>query len=95
VGHRFSGRVTSQSAPTGAIIANSLRTARKNFTERVWKEWCERVRAKYGEDVWSEGWQRFARRRRSAEREREYLHAKRVRDEFWYARRFGLSWPVK
>ena len=35
----------------------------------------------------------FQQDRASVEQERSYLHAQRVRDEFWYAERFGLAWP--
>ena len=38
-------------------------------------------------------WELFLEHETSAESERAYIHARRVRDEFWYAARFGLDWP--
>jgi hypothetical protein len=35
----------------------------------------------------------FLDARTSADAERAHLHARRTRDEFWYAERFGLNWP--
>jgi nitrogen fixation NifU-like protein len=40
-------------------------------------------------------WTLFETRRESVEREREYLLANRVHDEFWYAEYFHLPWPVR
>ncbi len=45
------------------------------------------------EGFWARVWELFLENQTSAESERAYIHARRVRDEFWYAARFGLDWP--
>ncbi|MEQ8787464.1 MAG: DUF1080 domain-containing protein, partial [Pirellulaceae bacterium] len=79
---------------------NKLRMARKNFSESVFDEWVERCRAAHGgelaehpEGVWACAWKLFEANRESVEQERAALISRRQRDEFWYADRFGLSWP--
>lgn len=94
IGHRFRGSFDNFSVADEAIPINQLRMARKNFTERVWQEWCEQLRERESE-VWEKTWEGFSRTRESTEREREYLLAHRVRDEFWYAEEFGLDWPAR
>jgi hypothetical protein len=44
--------------------------------------------------LWARVWEIFEADRPSVEQERSYLHAHRVHDEFWFAERFGLSWPM-
>jgi hypothetical protein len=39
-------------------------------------------------------WLLFEAQRASVEAERGVMQAHRVRDEFWYAGRFGLDWPT-
>jgi hypothetical protein len=100
VGHRFRKSFDNFSVPMEQVVANQLRMARKNFTHSVWCEWAERCRqrhqgslADYPQGVWTRSWQLFEADRASVELERSYLHGQRVRDEFWFAERFGQSWP--
>ena len=94
IGHRFRRTFDNYSVAEEAIVVNQLRMARKNFTEPVWEEWVSRSREREPEDLWASAWARFSKDRSSVETEREYLLARRQRDEFWYAQRFGLDWPT-
>jgi len=94
IGHRFRERFDTFTVDSVAVPVNQLRTARKNFTDPVWDEWVGRFRARESPEGWEGIWRRFAKGRRSAEKEREYLLANRKRDEYWYAARFGLNWPL-
>jgi len=74
--------------------------AYKNFTHAVWGAWLEDSRERHAgtlpdnpEGLWAHAWELFKAGEESAHQERSYLHARRERDEFWYAERFGLSWP--
>lgn len=100
IGHHFRATFDNYSVPVEHLLVNQLRMARKNFTHAVWADWLERCRqrhlgplAEHPEGLWAHVWQLFESERASAEQERSYLHARRVRDEFWYAERFGLAWP--
>lgn len=100
IGHHFRATFDNYSVPVEHLLVNQLRMARKNFTHTVWADWLERCRqrhlgplAEHPEGLWAHVWQLFESERASAEQERSYLHARRVRDEFWYAERFGLAWP--
>jgi GT2 family glycosyltransferase len=100
VGHRFQRSFDNYSVPQEQLTANLLRMARKNFTQSTWEAWVEQRRkehpeglADHPEGLWAHAWQVFESRRASAEEERAYLMFRRVRDEFWYAERFGLAWP--
>jgi hypothetical protein len=77
-----------------------MRMARKNFTPAVWAQWLAGCReqhpgplAGHPEGLWAHAWQLLQASGPGLEQERSYLHARRTRDEFWYAERFGLSWP--
>ena len=94
IGHRFRSSFDDYTVPMEHPVANQIRMARKNFTEPVWREWVERARIRHPAWLWQLAWSAFEERRASAEGEREYLMANRVRDEFWYASRFGLDWPA-
>ncbi len=100
VAHRFRRRFESFDVPLEHFVANQLRMARKNFTQGVWNEWVDRCRqrhsgrlAEHPEGLWARIWQVFQELRPSVEEERAHLAGQRVRDEFWYAERFGLRWP--
>jgi glycosyltransferase involved in cell wall biosynthesis len=100
IGHRFRKRFDNYQVPGEHVIVNQLRSARKNFTYSVWAEWVDRCRrrhpgrlADHPEGLWARVWQLFEENRSSVEEERSYVQASRVRDEFWYAQRFGLAWP--
>ena len=100
IGHRFRASFDNFSVPMEHVLINQLRMARKNFTDSVWAEWLEGWRQRhsrrwggYWEGLWAHAWLLFNDDRPSVEQERSYLHAQRSRDEFWYAERFGLSWP--
>lgn len=92
-GHRFRGTFDNYDVSDHAVLFNKLRMARKNFTERVWEEWVDHCREREPADVWRLAWETFDANRETIEDEREYLMARRRHDEFWYADRFGLSWP--
>jgi glycosyltransferase involved in cell wall biosynthesis len=94
IGHRFRTDSPDYSISDLAVPVNQLRTARKALGDRAWEEWLHRFRLRLGERRWQEAWAGFLRGRRSAERERKYLLRARKRDEYWYAARFGLSWPA-
>lgn len=100
VGHRFRTSFDNYSVPTEHVVVNQLRMARKHFTLAVWSEWVERCRQRHAarlsdhpEGLWARVWELFQAERGSVDQERSYLHGHRVRDEFWYAERFGLDWP--
>ena len=93
IGHRFRMTFDTFSVTSEGVLVNQLRMARKNFTESTWNRWVEVTRGSQPPELWSKTWTLFCRGQRSLERERAYLQAHRVRDEIWYARRFGLDWP--
>jgi GT2 family glycosyltransferase len=100
IGHRFRASFDNYDVPVEHTIVNRLRMARKNFTPGVWAEWLDRCRLRHPgrltdhpEGLWARVWELFEEQRASVEQERAYLQARRQRDEFWYAQRFGLTWP--
>lgn len=100
IGHRFQQKFENFQVPVEQLIANQLRLARKNFTESVWADWADRCRRRYPgkltdhpEGLWARAWSLYSQWQASVEYERSYLQARRVRDEFWYADRFGMNWP--
>jgi GT2 family glycosyltransferase len=100
VGHRFQESFDRYSVPMEHIVVNELRLAYKNFTHAVWGAWLEDSRERHAgtlpdnpEGLWAHAWELFKAGEDSAHQERSYLHARRERDEFWYAERFGLTWP--
>ena len=100
VGHRFQRKFRNYVVPAEQMLVNRLRMARKNFTHGVWADWLERCRRRtpqklsgHPEGLWRHVWELFEARRASVEAERSYIQAHSERDEFWYAERFGLSWP--
>jgi GT2 family glycosyltransferase len=100
IGHRFQDAFTTYSVPWEHILVNQLRMAYKNYTHGVWSAWLDAARVRHGEalpehpeGLWAHGWELFKRGEDTARQERAYLHAQRARDEFWYARHFGLPWP--
>lgn len=95
IAHRFRDRFDNYGVSSTSALVNTLRIARKNFTEPVWEEWLEEYRRRHAEEDWQAAWPLFEARRESLERERAYLHAHRVHDELWYAEKFGLRWPAR
>ncbi|MBL8812383.1 MAG: glycosyltransferase, partial [Planctomycetaceae bacterium] len=100
VGHRFRRSFDNYSVPVEHIAVNQLRMARKNFTDGVWSSWLTACRERHQgalpehpEGLWARIWELFLERRESVEHERSYLLARRKHDEFWFAEKFGLSWP--
>ena len=100
VGHRFRESFDNYEVPVEHVVANQLRMARKHLGHTAWSEWLDRCRqrhtgrlADHPEGLWARAWQVFEADRASVEQERSVLHARRVRDEFWFAERFGLDWP--
>ncbi len=95
IGHRFRRKFDNFRVSVESVLANQLRTARKNFSEPVWEDWLSRFRSRQPSAQWEKAWELFQEGQPSAERERRYLHENRKRDEFWFARRFSLPWPRK
>lgn len=101
IGHRFQPSFSNYSAPREHIVANQMRMARKHLSEAAWKDWLQRCQARLAglgadsEGLYEAAWTLFSERRESVEEQRAYVLGSRVRDEFWYAERFGLSWPAK
>ncbi len=93
VGHQFREKFNYQ-VSVEHVLANKMRTARKNFTERIFGEWCKVLREQYREETWARADAIYRSREESVEKEREHLLGKRVHDEFWYAERFHLDWPA-
>ncbi|MBN1444063.1 MAG: glycosyltransferase [Planctomycetes bacterium] len=93
IGHRFISASTSFTVHAESVVANEIRTARKNFTEPVWNEWLRRAERRHSKTTWAAAWALYQGQSRSADEERRYLMSERVHDEAWYARRFGLRWP--
>lgn len=95
VGHRFQQGGKDYAAGEAQLLANKLRTGCKIFGAALWPHWLDRVRSGTSPDIWQEAWLLFQDGRGSAERERAFLQGERVHDEFSYAARFGLPWPVR
>ncbi len=95
IGHRFQGGFDNFSVADESVLVNQLRTARKNFTDDVWEDWLRRLRSRKPPELCDAAWDLFRNGEDSVETEREYLRSRRVRDEFWYAERFELEWPLR
>lgn len=101
IGHRFQPSFLNYSAPREHIVANQMRMARKHLSEAVWKDWLQRCQTRLAglgadsQGLYEAAWAIFSEHRESVEEQRAYVLGSRVRDEFWYAERFGLSWPAK
>jgi hypothetical protein len=93
IGHRFRESTADYSAPHEHCLFNELRMARKNLGDKSWRDWVKLHQKRTDPQVWAAAWELFEQDRRSVELERDFLHANRVRDEYQYARRFGLAWP--
>jgi glycosyltransferase involved in cell wall biosynthesis len=101
VAHRFRDVFDVYDVPAHDVVVNELLLARKAFTSSVWERWLARrqdramlVLPDVPEGVWARAWTLFDRVRDDVDTERTYLHGHRARDEFWYASRFGLTWPT-
>jgi GT2 family glycosyltransferase len=94
IGHRFQADFNSFAVSEPQILANELRMARRHFSNAVWDDWIERMRANKSSDLWESGWGIFLCVRASVDREREGWLAERKFDEFWYADRFDMRWPL-
>ncbi len=93
IGHRFAHSFDNFSVSDERVLANKLRMARKTFSDDVWSEWIQEQRSRTPQELWETAWTLYCRDSESVERERDYLMARRVRDEFDYAEQFGLEWP--
>jgi GT2 family glycosyltransferase len=94
IGHVFQEKLGPYEVPEADAMMNHLRLARKNFTEPVWNDWLERFRSRHPVTLFQAAWSQFQEGMPSVERERAYLLGHRAHDEFWYAKRFELRWPV-
>lgn len=95
VAHRFRGVFDNFHVGDDSVLVNKLRTARKNFTAPVFKEWLERCARREPAKLMKKAWKLYLKGKESLERERRYLMRQRVHDEFWYAERFSLPWPER
>lgn len=93
IGHRFQTEF-HYAVPLEHVVANALRMARKNFGDDTWSDWVQRYRRRKPEWPWDTAWRIFEEGQESLKREREYLCAHRVHDEFWYAAEFEVGWPL-
>lgn len=100
IGHRFQETFDRYSVPLEHIVVNQLRLAYKNYTYGVWSEWVRSARERHNlaqpenpEGLWAQAWELFKAGEENAYQERRHLQAQRIHDEFWYAKRFSLSWP--
>ena len=94
IGHRFRKQFVTYSVPTQHALLNQLRMARKQFGDEAWDDWTDRCRAKLPAPLWKLAMKLFEDDRASVERERDHLMSNRLRDEYWYAAEFGLTWPL-
>ena len=94
IGHRFRAGFDTYPVPEEHILVNQLRMARKTFTDPVWFDWLARFSERQPAALWESAWGQYLEGHEGIERERAYLMANRVRDEFWFARAFGLPWPT-
>jgi GT2 family glycosyltransferase len=96
ISHRFRDTFDNYAVARGSTVVNSLRMARKLFTDEVWEEWLPRYlawRTASSREEWDEGFAAFEATRSTVEAERKFLHSCRVHDERWYAEKFRLPWP--
>jgi GT2 family glycosyltransferase len=93
IAHRFRTGFTNFTVRGESVMANQIRSVRKNYDEKLWREWKRRAEKRTPRRIWEAAWELFESRKESAEEEREYLLSRRVHSEEWYARRFGLRWP--
>jgi glycosyltransferase involved in cell wall biosynthesis len=93
IGHRFRSRFENYSVAEESVLVNKIRMARKNFSDPVFADWVAYTRSVELDPVWERTWHLYSQGLATVDREREYLMARRVRDEFDYAERFGLDWP--
>jgi GT2 family glycosyltransferase len=100
IGHRFQDAFQGYAVPSEHVVANSVRMTYKHYTRGVWNAWVELAAPRHAESLrdhpeglWARAWELFKSGEESARQERSYLHGHRAYDEFWYAERFGLSWP--
>ncbi len=98
ISHRFRDDFDNYSVAEESTVVNTLRAARKNFTDAVWEEWLPKYRGRRfsrSAAEWEAGWRIFEELRPSLEEERSQLLERRKHDEHWYAEKFGLPWPVR
>ena len=93
IGHRFQPDDRCD-LPRPQIVANELRMARKHFTESTWTDWFDRYQRRHTGELWQQAWKIFVDERENVEQQRDKLMARRVRDEFWYAHKFDMDWPL-
>jgi GT2 family glycosyltransferase len=93
IGHRFVSDSDNFTIQADSVTANEIRTARKNFTDSVWRDWKRRAQRRHSKKAWAAAWDLYKSRSDTAEEERDYLLSRRIHHERWYAKRFGLRWP--
>ncbi len=93
IGHRFRSGFDNYSVLPESVIANQIRMARKNFADKSWNAWNEKLKDRLPAESWEKAWQVYKENEASAEEQREKILTKRKMDELEYAERFGLDWP--
>jgi GT2 family glycosyltransferase len=93
IGHRFRPGFDLYPVPQEHLVVNQLRMARKHFSDPTWFDWLGRTSARLPAEMWESAWRHYLDGYESLERERSYLMANRVHDEFWYAAAFAMAWP--
>jgi glycosyltransferase involved in cell wall biosynthesis len=100
IGHRFRTHFESYPVPVEHLLVNQLRVARKIFSPSVWSDWVERCRKRVSdgfpdchERFWAHVWHLFTEDLAAVEQQRSYLQGRLEYDAFWFASKFGLSWP--
>jgi GT2 family glycosyltransferase len=89
IGHRFR-KAFPYAVPVEHIIANKLRMALKIFDEPTFLRWLDPFRSRYEKTSFEKAWGIFERRRKSAEREKDYLRANAERPLSWYVEKFSV-----
>lgn len=98
VAHRFVNSFDVFAVRGTDFLYNQMRMARKIFSDITWEEWIrDRVHMYLAKpdvcDSIREAAALFLSEREDLERKRKELIRRRVHDEYWYAKQFGLGWP--
>jgi GT2 family glycosyltransferase len=97
VGHRFRRSFDNFEVSAVHPLVNQLRMARKTFASELWLEWLAACKQRHAAwpGLWQETCTVLAQERETLESQREYLLQHRMRDEYWFADYFNLSWPCR
>jgi len=100
IAHRFQTEFETYPVPVEHLIFNQLRMARKCLSPSLWSDWLERCRKRVSESfpdsqegLWAYAWRLFTDDLPNLEQQRRDLQGRLEYDAFWFATKFGLSWP--